>query len=511
MGPEPAEEENLKFESQDSRLNPNPMAAQHSFQVRGIYEEEEASSPFAGGTVPAFETAEACRAWAAQHTSVCTNPAYAACKHIFTHACDWAQVRSLLLEPLARARAQYPVAPGPPAALPASNAFAAEQGVQAALRSRLDLPIHCCTSEESTLNTLRYLFFHMRHGIFVLIRRNRLIMFVPFVNKDYENLWGEALATEEPGGLEAYIEAKKQVLKDARKDSRPEIYIKDCSRWWANGNIMCNVASTNFWGDAYLAQLKHMLLALCAERAVPDCEFFINKRDFPQLKRNATEPYDFIYASDDAPLLREAYASYAPIASFFVGEDFADLPLVCTDDWETATGLVFPPNATDLRSAKNRKENSVAWADRVATAFFRGNSTGPGTDASSNQRLALAKLSAEWARSGSGYGADNSLGDGAPFLDAGVVGWNFRDRKLQGQPMTFIKPDTLGIKLVERVPMHKHVSRAAAGLLSWERASASLRERERERVSVLVCAHSSALLSLSLSLPSRAATSTRSM
>ena len=77
---------------------------------------------------------------------------------------------------------------------------------------------------------------------------------------------------------------------------------------------------------------------LCTTRAVPDVEFFINKRDFPQLKRNVSEPYDFIYDQDNVPLDREKYTSYAPIASFFVGNDFADVPFVTTDDWETATG-----------------------------------------------------------------------------------------------------------------------------------------------------------------------------
>ena len=71
---------------------------------------------------------------------------------------------------------------------------------------------------------------------------------------------------------------------------------------------------------------------------MPDVEFFINKRDFPQLKRNVSEPYDFIYDQDNVPLDREKYTSYAPIASFFVGNDFADVPFVTTDDWETATG-----------------------------------------------------------------------------------------------------------------------------------------------------------------------------
>jgi hypothetical protein len=40
----------------------------------------------------------------------------------------------------------------------------------------------------------RYLFFHMRHGVFVMIRRNKVVMFVPFVNKDFVNLWGDTMA-----------------------------------------------------------------------------------------------------------------------------------------------------------------------------------------------------------------------------------------------------------------------------------------------------------------------------
>ena len=69
-----------------------------------------------------------------------------------------------------------------------------------------------------------------------------------------------------------------------RVTNRPEDYIPDPRRWWANGNIICNEEQPNFWGDNYLPQLRHMLQTLCEERAMPDCEFFINKRDFPHLK-----------------------------------------------------------------------------------------------------------------------------------------------------------------------------------------------------------------------------------
>jgi len=120
-----------------------------------------------------------------------------------------------------------------------------------------------------------------------------------------------------------------------------------------------------------------------------------------------------------------------------------------------AAGQVFPPGGTDLRSAAKRKSHEYAWEKRQATAFFRGQPTGPGTDADTNQRIRLATLSAQWA-SKPEY-ADGNAVDGAQYLDAGVVGWSARDRKQQGRPMTFIKPATLGISKVERVEMYKQM------------------------------------------------------
>ena len=323
--------------------------------------------------VPTFDTKQEAEQWYSG-VRACTNPGFDACEHIFTTACDWSQVKSILLPALASARAEHPARAKP--GLPASNRFAGIDEVRVALRSRLRCPIHESTTEESTLNSLRYLFFHMRCGILVCIRGGRVRLFAPFVNREYRNTWGAALRLEGGASVEEYYAKKRKIVR--------EDYIPDKSRWWANGNIMCNVESPKFWGDSYLTQMRHMLDELCESRSVPDCEFFINKRDFPHLKKKATEAYDFLYDHDDEPLSREHYASYAPMGSFFVSHEFADLPLVTTEDWETATGRVFPPDGSDLRSASNRKKHQVPWEDRLPTAVFRGNSTGPGTTSSTN-------------------------------------------------------------------------------------------------------------------------------
>ena len=78
----------------------------------------------------------------------------------------------------------------------------------------------------------------------------------------------------------------------------------------------------------------------------------MNKRDYPQLKFNDTlgpvEPYGFIFDKDDRDpsqdikLDQNNFKSYAPILSFYSSDRFADIPFPTSEDWEVATGMVFP-------------------------------------------------------------------------------------------------------------------------------------------------------------------------
>ena len=104
---------------------------------------------------------------------------------------------------------------------------------------------------------------------------------------------------------------------------------------------------------------------------------------------------------------------------------------------------MYPPDGVDIRSKAKREQSHTPWHHRQSTAVFRGNSTGPGTTPETNQRLLLAKISHEWSTDDElrkQYGRGNGI-DGIPFLDAGVVSFNMRDRKMQGKPMTYIKRD----------------------------------------------------------------------
>lgn len=127
--------------------------------------------------------------------------------------------------------------------------------------------------------------------------------------------------------------------------------------------------------------------------------------------------------------------------------------------------MVYAPRCVDLRSIKNRKTFHVPWAEKRATAVFRGNSTGGGVSPETNQRLHLAKLSQDWATD-ERYNDSNPI-DGQRFLDAGVVAWNIRDKKLQGEPMKFLHKDVRAFRFVCSSccwcwPRSSHTSRCTA-------------------------------------------------
>ncbi|EQC28953.1 hypothetical protein SDRG_13290 [Saprolegnia diclina VS20] len=454
--------------------------------LRGFFAWEDETDPAwkaavmaHGGGVPKFGTKAECEEFVKAQCAPGSNPDFPNLQHIFTMLVTWNQIRDILLPAMAVVDAKYPYVPHR-SPVRAENRFV-DSAVESGVTWRTELPFHRETNRESTMHTLKYLFFHMRCGIFVMIRAGKVVLFAPFVNKDYENNWAEFLKFDSSdGSFKAYYEEK-------RNHYRRENIIPDIRKWWANGNIICNehckdnrqLDETQYWGDQFLAQLRDMLDDCCKHRDLPDCEFFINKRDYPHLKNNLSEPYGFLFDRDDRnpdedlPLTQYKFPSYAPIMSFYISNRFADIPFPCSEDWEAATGLVFPPSfqhthchhcpcknkrnceanwecfcpgdrkyhgistVRDLFTASNFKKFDLPWEDKVDTAFFRGTATGGGTTIDTNQRLHLAHLSNLWKTESEYHHLMHPL----PYLDAEITAWNLRDKKIAKNPMTFVRKE----------------------------------------------------------------------
>ena len=268
---------------------------------------------------------------------------------------SWRDIETSLFPVL---RALSPIRPYVEPILPCLPALTAEW------QRKLAAPVHASAgaNPDAVLNTLRYMFFHMRCGILVCVRGGSVVLFAPFANAAFVNTFSCRIATDVP----------EYATRKACETRRPPEALLPMHKWWLNGGMVCSVMPANVWGDAHCAELVAMLGA--AAPALPDVDIFINKRDYPHLRRDGGEPYSRFTGQDE--LVRERYRAYAPILSFYGGTDFADLLMPLTEDWKL-TAAPLPP------------VDHGAFMRAAAVAVWRGSATGYGITPESNPRLQL--------------------------------------------------------------------------------------------------------------------------
>ena len=290
-------------------------------------------------------------------------------------------------------------------------------------------------SVNEVTTTFRYLFDKFKKGIFIKIRDNRLVVFLPFSKIKFTNEWGHLISAPPGKSMTDFlVELSKQQGYEVTKEN----LLSNPKQWYAN-NCLLRYESPLKENDRGYVNIKDMLETLCEKRQVPDIECFINKRDFPLLTNDSTEPYDHLYGSAFQRLLSHRYPKYCPILSMVTGDRYADIPIPTPEDWARAASQdrsspkIFP-------GCRSYDYNfSVPWQDRIPTAVFRGSSTGCGVTLETNPRLKIAKMSQTSPKEA-----------GIPLLDAGITSWNLRPRKTQHSPyLQTIDPARLGLTLVD--------------------------------------------------------------
>ena len=200
----------------------------------------------------------------------------------------------------------------------------------------------------------------------------------------------------------------------------PYYVSQNTDEWYAN-NCLVRYESPLGEGDSNVGNVKNMLEELCKRREVPDIEFFINRRDFPILTRDGSEPYNHIWGRSDLPLVSHSYDKYVPILSMSNSDRYADVLIPTWEDWariQSREGKYFPRTEQDYLD-----KFDIPWSSKKPTAVFRGSTTGCGVTIETNPRLNLAYISV------------NTPPDerGVPYLDASITKWNLRPRKLEGK------------------------------------------------------------------------------
>lgn len=309
-------------------------------------------------------------------------------------------------------------------------------------------------------NTFKYIFYKFKKGIFVRIANNELQTFLPFTNAHYKNEFENKIKVEPKwGSVQAFLD----YVSKKGGYNKPQKHIA-LDEWVAN-NALVRYEEQRFEGDNNVVALESMFKTLCQSRNVPDIEFFVNRRDFPQLKVNGTEPYNHMFDSKHQPLLSHKYDKYSPILSGSTAKDYADVAFPTYEDWTRAvnqeTGLVFPRSCR-----KYPKIESPPWKDKIEKAVFRGATTGAGVTPETNQRLKGHQLSERFP----------------DLLDVGITSWNLRPRKFEGKPYlqtiertSYPKAGSLSLQEQSRfkyiLNLEGHV---AAYRLSYEMSSGSV-------------------------------------
>ena len=285
-------------------------------------------------------------------------------------------------------------------------------------------------------NTFRYMFYKFKKGIFVKIVNNKLRVFLPFSNVRYINEWGNKIKIDKKKykTVEEFISKMCKISGYRYKYGKVN---KNINEWYGN-NCLLRYEYPIQENNTNIPVFKNMMEELCLHRKIPDIEFFINRRDFPLLTRNETEPYDNIWNSKKQKLVSHNYEQYAPILSMSASEINADLMIPTWDDWSRISrkeGKWFSDS-----SNQNYNIIDIEWEKKKPTAVFRGSATGIGVTIERNMRLKVAYIS-----------KFTELDEnGIPYIDAGITNWKIRPRKLSyDKYLRFIEKDDIPFGLVK--------------------------------------------------------------
>jgi len=284
---------------------------------------------------------------------------------------------------------------------------------------------------DDVIHTFEYIFHKYKKGIFFKIVKNELRVFLPFSKIEYTNEWSDKIQAD-PRKYKSIYELLEKSSNQSGFTYDPNRihYLKD--HWYANNGLLRYEYPISE-NDSGVSTLRDMLMTLCRERQVPDGEYFINKRDFPILKKNKTEAYGCLFG-EDTPLVSHSYEKYCPILGMTTTDDHADVPIPTWDDWAR---VMYPEKMFGKDFIKYPDPYVSNYHEKIPTAIFRGTSTGLGTTIYTNPRLYFTCLSKQNV-------CDE---DGVPFLDCGITKWNCRPRRIQATDYY----DTIDPGLVEEL------------------------------------------------------------
>lgn len=290
--------------------------------------------------------------------------------------------------------------------------------------------------KQSVLNTLNYLFYKMKTGIFVSIKQNKIKLFVPFNNENYVNEWNYLIKlSDKYKNYNNYVNKKAKTLNIRNKTYYE---IENNKKKWSSMGCLLRHEKHHKFNMTYIYQLYDIIKETCLNKKIKDIDFFINKKDLPMLKKNLNEPFHHIWGN--RKLISHKYNEYCPILTQSSSDKHFDQIIVNSDDWDLITQKYFLPNC---KNNYIHKIKTIPWNSKISTAIFRGSSTGCGMNINNNQRLKVSQLSHDW---------NNDL------LDAGITRYIKRSKIKDHETFNFINPNDFKFKLKKFMSIDEQVN-----------------------------------------------------
>jgi len=308
---------------------------------------------------------------------------------------------------------------------------------------KLNSSIYQNINQQSILTSVDYIFNKMKTGVFVRIRNNILVNFIVLYNLEYKNDFAEILKFKNGMTATEYFK-----IKDPKGKGK---WNTDLSKWNATNCLLRNEAEDDSPTLAYLSQFYDMIVETCHARKINDSIFFINRKDFPYLDKYWNESYDQIYG-DNVPMKRPYQGTpFIPILSQSTSERHADIAIPTGDDWENISQKLFVNKTRNYKSEKypgfectngylmDNNQKIPEWKDRKTIFFWRGMGTGCGSTTENNPRFKLSKISEELQKKGN------------KTIDAGIVNFTRRDKKIKTDPYVIFTENTEKIPILQKV------------------------------------------------------------
>tara|TARA_B100001758_G_C18253596_1_gene527161 strand:- start:25 stop:828 length:804 start_codon:yes stop_codon:yes gene_type:complete len=192
--------------------------------------------------------------------------------------------------------------------------------------------------KETVINTIKTIFNKLAVGCYVQIRNNKIMKYVHLTNLEFRNNWvknGNIVLDKD------YIIKRTNLLKKmnlSERRLRDELnYEDDDTKWTANGCLIGTWKNPSYKGFKRL-YIYHDLISKALEKLKPkmiNCDFIINRRDFPFVKSDNSHPYDLGNTNKffEYPPL--------PVLSSCVSQEFADFGMPTRDDWEVVSSRKY--------------------------------------------------------------------------------------------------------------------------------------------------------------------------